>query len=219
MTDGRRWRVYRTLARGALAEKLVSHFDIVHDGPEIVSMRALVLWRSAVVRGLVRDGTARMPVAPGAQASPPTVSLGGSVAGGRSEYETSDLPAVAGAPWTSLADLTPVQYSKPEELRVPSGETVGVKSWKDLMTEIVKWLVTHDLLQDSRPVKAGGKYILARSPEHPNGKPFTAAGRAEPWYVETSYGVGPLVKHTRTIIQTAGQSPGEFMVRVRPDGS
>ena len=221
VTDGRRWRVYRTLAPGALAEKLISQFDIVHDGPEIVSLKALALWRPAVVRGVVQDGTARIAVAHGAPASPPTVSLeaSGPVAGVPSESETSDSPTVAGASWTSLADLTPVQYSKPEELRVPSGETVEVKSWKDLMTESVKWLVTHDLLQDSGPVKAGGRYILARSPEHPNGKPFTAAGRAEPWYVETSYAAAPLVRHTCTIVRTAGQNPGEFMVRVRGDGS
>lgn len=221
VTDGCRWRVYRTLAPGTLADKLIRKFDIVHEGPEIVSLKALALWRPAVVRGVLQDATARMAVAHGVPASPPTVSLEatGSVAGGPSESETSDSAVVAGTPWTSLANLTPVRYSKPEELRVPSGETVGVKSWKGLMTEIVKWLVTHDLLKDSDPVKAGGKYILARSPEHPNGRPFTAAGRAGTWYVETSYGAGPLVRHTCKIVQTAGQDPGGFMVRVRTGGS
>ena len=33
VTDGRRWRVYRTRAPGALAEKLTSQFDVVHDSP------------------------------------------------------------------------------------------------------------------------------------------------------------------------------------------
>lgn len=221
VTDGRRWRVYRTLARGALADKLISQFDIVQDAPEIVLLKALALWRPAVLRGVLQDGTARTAVVRGAPASPPTVPLepSGSVAGGISESETSDLPAVAGAPWTSLADLTPVQYSKPAELKVPSGDTVGVKSWKSLMTEVVKWLVAQEQLQDANPVKAGGKYILARSPEHPDGRPFTAPGHAQPWYVETSYPVGPLVRHTCTIVRTAGGDPAEFKVRVRTDGS
>ncbi len=220
VTDGQRWRVYRTRAQGALNEKLITQFDLVNDGPEQASLRALALWRPAVTRGMIQEAVAPVAAHGGAPAPAPgpQPAVTAAVTEPPTPAATSGVPVPAGADWISLAELQPAPYSKPEELRAPSGETVSVNTWKSLMTEVARWLETQGLLQElSGNIKVGGKFILARSPEHPNGQPFSAPGKADAWFVETSYAAGQLVNHTCTIVRHALADPTQFMVRLRKE--
>ncbi|MDE0659264.1 MAG: hypothetical protein OXI79_06395 [Gammaproteobacteria bacterium] len=217
VTDGQRWRVYWTRAPGALNEKLVAQFDIVSDGAEHATLKALVLWRPAVAQGVIQAAAAPLAVdGPGSgPGAAPSVSATVSASDIPNAPSAPALPAGAG--WTPLAGLKPPAYSKPAELRMPSGETVAVKSWKSLMIEVTRWLVSQGLLQPTvEPIKVGARYILARTPEHPSGQGFTAPGHADSWYVETSYAAGPLVSNTCMIVRHVHADPGEFMVRIRP---
>ena len=221
VTDGQVWELYRTRSFGELSKKRVTKFDLLEDSPISVCLKALAFWRSAVSAGAIGEG--RAPI------------LGtGSAAEGEGSFSTKEPPKVStddgGTPppidsvqassqvWIRLPDLKPKAGEKPRELRLPSGEIVPTTSgWKSLMVESVRWLLRSGKLPGAgNPIQSGTRYIVAPTPNHPNGKPFTAPRQVGQVFVETNHGGNSAVRLTLKVIADVGESAANFGVRMQP---
>ena len=213
VTDGKEWQLFGTLRRGNLDAKRITRFDLCADATADVCRKALALWRWGFEEGVVEAAPA---VGPGTR-KPSAVG---------STSETTSVPVTRGTRqpssaqpehtgWVSLRALAPERGTKPIEVRMPSGDIVQVTSWRRLMAAIAAWLVEAGKLSAaSEPLRAGGKYVLARSAEHPDGRSFRSPLEAGPLYVETHHSARGIARHSRAMIEHAGLDPAGFSVRV-----
>ena len=235
VTDGRRWAIYETFRQVPVDKKLVTEFDVLKDSPAEVCLKALALWRPSVAEGNVRPGEEPVvtaaepePIAPTPEAAPrwqcsqcgEAFDQQDSHRIARHKQEHTLRPQAAppnadAGEWISLADLEGKPYTKPDELLVPSGESIPATSWTDLTAQLTQWLVGKGLLSErSRPIRHGNRYLLAPEPIHPTGKKFINARMVGPLWLNSNYGAPAHVRNARLIIEHAGMTPADFKVRL-----
>ena len=111
---------------------------------------------------------------------------------------------------------------KPWRMQVPTGDTIPLRSWADLITEISEWLIRSGLLtRDSCPVQVGKtntRYLIHETPRQPSGRQLKAVNvrplsngmflnlRRDSKYIGRI--CGPLV-------EKFGQDPAQFRVWLR----
>ena len=216
VTDGSQWTLYETFREAALDEKSVVRFDLRSDSPVDVCSRAFALWRQR----FVDSGSALREPDPLTKAEaerPTSVRQVAPAPVGCDLSSDRDLSS----DWVPLSRLAPEGHEKPQELRLPSGETLGVSSWAQLVTKLTKWLLDDGHLNDANlPIRGGkgARYLVAAQPRHSNGNPFTSPAQAGRFFVETSHSGPNHARNMRTILNNVGKLPDEFAVRtLRPD--
>ena len=125
--------------------------------------------------------------------------------------------------WVPLSRLAPEKGEKPQELRLPSGEILGVATWAQLVAKLTQWLMDHGhLVEANLPIRGGGtSYLVAAQPQHSNDRPFKGrpfegnAAQVGRFFVDTSYSGENHARNMRTILESAGRQPDEFAVRTR----
>lgn len=120
--------------------------------------------------------------------------------------------------WQSLATLKPVAVNgkspKPVEIRFPDNSSRPIKSWSHVVVEVTGWLMRNNFLQvDSLPIRRSSRYLVAKDPTHPSGKPFKNPQLAGHAFAEGNYSAHDHAENARLIIKHVGQDPAKFAVR------
>ncbi len=214
VTDGKEWQLFETLRRGNLDAKRIARFDLHVDATADVCRKALALWRWGFEDGVVEVAPPLGLATEKTSAVPPSTSE-------RSPAPVAEEPSQPSsaqsnqAGWVSLGVLAPDRGTKPTEVRMPTGDIVQVGSWRRLMVEVATWLVAAGKLSaTSEPLRAGGRYVLSRAAQHPDGRSFRSPGQAGALYVETHYSATGAARHSRAMVEHAGLDPAGFFVRV-----
>ena len=121
------------------------------------------------------------------------------------------------ADWTTLSKWVikrDHEYPCPAEIEFPDGSRVDLGTWNKLVTETVRWLMdSNHLNQSHSPIQYATKYLLADTPNHPNGEGFIQPKQVGRLYIETKYTSYHHVRNTKTIIKHVGRDPAQFKVR------
>ncbi len=121
--------------------------------------------------------------------------------------------------WHQLADIEYAAGLKPIELLCPDDDTVKLKSWRDLLVEVLRWLTANNLLTPSdcpiRPENTVSKrYLFNYRPYHRSRKRFISPSEeVNGIYAELGYGVDSLASNAKDIIDYVGEDPDDFQVR------
>ena len=116
--------------------------------------------------------------------------------------------------WQPISALKPGKGdSKPTGIRFPDSSHRPIKYWKDIATEVTRWLMQSKLLHTgSLPIQRGSRYLVSTDPIHPNGDSFKQHYLVESVYVETNYSALNSVENACIIIKHLGQDPAHFAV-------
>ncbi len=125
---------------------------------------------------------------------------------------SSPLPIASTDEWRVLPDVQPKQGDpKPTQMMFSDNSSVAIYLWRDVVTELVRWLTNNRHLDTSNcPIQRGAKYLVATDPTHPNGKEFVHAGEVNSLYVELHYSALYTIRNARVIIERVGMNPSQF---------
>ena len=134
------------------------------------------------------------------------------------DVPSAEPPASQLSGWQSLATLKPVAVNgvspKPLEIRFPDNSHCPIKSWSQVMAEVTVWLMRNNLLrEDSLPIRRNSRYLVAKDPTHPTGKPFKNPQLVGHVFTEGNYSAHDHTVNARTVIEHVGQDPAKFAVR------
>ncbi len=121
--------------------------------------------------------------------------------------------------WHQLADIEYAAGLKPIELLCPDDYTVKLKSWRDLLVEVLRWLTANSLLTPSdcpiRPENTVSKrYLFNYRPYHRSRKRFISPSEeVNGIYAELDYGADSLASNAKDIIDYVGEDLDDFKVR------
>ena len=201
VTDGQHWQLYNTHHPGPLSDKLVMGLDVTGSAAQ-TCLDALALWRPAAVTGEIKPAAVPlMQPSAAVEPQPPAAVI--------SDETISD-------DWHKLSEFTPLPGSKPQAIRLPSGDVRTAASWADLTVAAVRWLHEAGHLSKSHlPIQRGTKtYVVASTPQHPTGTPFRSQRQVGPHFVNVHYSATDHVRNIGWIVKLTGQDPAEFAVRL-----
>ncbi len=221
VTDGQSWNAYETLRPGKLEAKRVATFDVCSGSAEMVALTSLFLWRPRFVSALGVEAavqvTAPMVAEPTSSKSNilPSSSVDPSTGSTPRASSGNGQPSVEAA-WYRLSDFEPMKYAKPQAVRLPSGDIVTLKTWREVAGTVVEHLAAQGKLVGATvPIQIGKRYIVATKPQHPNGSRFRSQLKVGPYFVETHYSAKAMVGNTRTIIERVGLDASTFALRLK----
>ena len=204
-TDGEHWRLFDKERSTMINKMLIVRLNLKEPVIETCA-KALALWRPSVANGNILVGTTPVVDIPEPN-------------GPEEDDRNSDpdpLPPEGG--WHKLSDLKPDKGTKPVEMKFPTGRTIPVKSWADVIAETVRWLLAEGKFsQAAIPVSlptSRTKLLVAEQPNHKNGRKFHSSRWINPYYIDTSYKGSQQTKNAAYIIQQVGLNPGDFAVRM-----
>ena len=201
VTDGQHWQLYNTHHPGPLSDKLVMGLDVTGSAAQ-TCLDALALWRPAAVTGEIKPAAVPlMQPSAAVEPQPPTAVI--------SDETISD-------DWHKLSDFTPLPGSKPQAIRLPSGDVRTADSWAALTVAAVRWLHEAGHLNESHLPIPGSKktYIVASTPKHATGTTFRAARQVGPHFVNVNYSARDHVRNISFIVKQTGQDPANFAIRL-----
>lgn len=120
-----------------------------------------------------------------------------------------------------LSNLNPGD-SKPTEISFPDNSKVPIKTWKAILVEVARWLISNNILDASHcPISVKDdslRYLISASGStHGTGVPFRTDSHKvyiiDGFYITANYGSKDLIKYTQRIIKHVGQDPAQFKVR------
>ena len=139
LTDGDQWVLYRVFAQKPLEDRLVLDLSIVNLPAHESALKLLLLWRPNLASGQPTE--AAEPINRVNRPDPP--------------------PPPPDRDWVSLTQFVPTPGTKPAKLRLPSGDELGLTSWRGLFIELSEWLVRDGVLtHDKCPCQLGQKQCL-----------------------------------------------------------
>ena len=189
VTDGWRWRLY---AAARETDRLIAAIDLAGDA-EAVCVDALALWRPLLLSR---------------------------IAGERQTLNEPDPPswdADTEEGWHSLADVHPdLKDAPPNALRFPDATQISIDTWIALPVEVTRWLWQQGRYDETlHPVVIQTRYVIASSPWHPTGAPFSEPRRVGPLWLERKFNASECARNARLIVERAGLDPAQFRVRLR----
>ncbi len=213
VTDGRHWEVFETHKKGNIHEKRIVIIDLVEDLPSEVCRKAFALWRPNAEEG---------SLLPGQPAIVPMLAEPASFYSSDPSPEAIEVQAIPQQPsdsydWKPISTLGSVTNKPPPaEMLLPDGLAVQMRSWKSIMIEVFRWLLTTNELKDKDiPLKLtkGSRYQLAETPFHSDGKPMKSYSKLNKYFLETHLSAQDILRRTILAIRHAGQDPTAFKVR------
>lgn len=163
LTNGVTWMLYeRDLMTSLESLKPIVRFDIAHDKPYQCALAALSMWRPNL--------TAEEPVFISPKPVPDRSYSGSNK---QQEQQPDDLPEDFDQ-WYSLAsERRYPKYTIPIQLKIGADINEQVNSWKDVIHEIVTWLVNKDILKDNHcPIEIREKTFIGYEAVNRDGTPF-----------------------------------------------
>ena len=216
VTDGRIWEIYETHKPVPIDEKRIVHFDL-KDNPAHVCLNALALWRHTIESSEII--IAQTPVVGLTQPRQGSSEAENRLISDPVIQSESVKPEPTDGIWQPLSDFNPNAGDKvPSDLLLLDNTTVQIRNWRSIIVEVAKWLVDKNLLGPSDcPIQfssSRSRYVVHTIPIHPNGKSFFSRAQAGQLHIETHANAAGAVRKTRLIIETAGQDPAQFKVRL-----
>ncbi len=134
------------------------------------------------------------------------------------DVPSAEPPAPQLSGWQSLATLKPAAVNgvspKPVEIRFPDNSHRLIKRWSHVVVEVTGWLMRNNLLHaDSLPIRRNSRYLVAKDPTHPSGKPFKNPQLAGSVFAEGNYSAHDHTENARIVIKHVGEDPAKFAVR------
>ena len=134
------------------------------------------------------------------------------------EVSSAEPPVPQLSGWQSLATLKPAAVNgvspKPLEIRFPDNSHRPIKRWSHVVVEVTGWLMRNNLLhEESLPIRRHSRYLVAKDPTHPSGKPFKNPQLVEHVFTEGNYSAHDHMVNARIVIEHVGQAPANFAVR------
>ena len=147
VTDGDKWEMYEVFKRGALEERLLMKFQLSQQLPHKNVLQVLGMWKP----NLVSDGS--QPDKPQPRPVPPDPPKG---------------------QWYSLvSERRYPQYTIPMQLKIGTNIDKRVNSWKDVIHEVIAWLIDIEKLTDNHlPIEIKEKIFISREDMNRDGTPF-----------------------------------------------
>ena len=223
VTNGNEWEIYETHRRGDIDEKRVVHFDLKRSSMD-ACIEVLKLWRQGAqdeynsagwdcVFGSIRQLSEKLKPATIRAITPTT-------AGYVSPLQTSQEFSNDLTGWILLSELKPQAGSgvRPSGIMFPDNSQAIIRTWKDVPTETVRWLIDANFLNENHcPIlrsSRGTRYIINNNPIHRNGRSFEEPRQVDLIFLETFFDGRELVNNTRIIIEHVGLDSAQFKVRL-----
>ena len=224
VTDGRHWELYETHRRGALDEKKITEFDVAGDAAK-VCLQALALWRRSVSAGhvsigqtpiievvqstIIDDTSIHQPTELQTEIKPSNAELEPSTPSSDTLFDADD--------WIPLSELDAKSGDRPAAIRFPNNSHTNILgNWASVPAEITRWLVENGILDKTHcPIPLEDRYLLALTPNNPNGAPFERSREVASLYLNTSYRRPGHIRNAIIIINRVGQDPAQFKIRLR----
>ena len=147
VTDGDHWEMYEVFKRGTLEERMLMKFQLSQQLPHKNVLHLLGMWKPNLVSdGSQSDKPQPRPVPP----APPKVQ------------------------WYSLvSERRYPQYTIPMQLKIGTNIDKRVNSWKDVIHEVIAWLIDIEKLTDNHlPIEIKEKIFISREDMNRDGTPF-----------------------------------------------
>jgi len=174
-TDGARWELYDTHLPKPIQEKKIAEWDILKDEPYKIIQKAFVIWR------LNRE-----------LAQPPQPLIAKHVS--ESFMETT---ITRGTPISRLR-IKLGQAIPYRKIIFPDGREYEIKKWRDLLINIVSWLIeTGRIRREDTPLsspKSRKRYILNTEPKHRDGASYKYPKKIGPYFLELHLGSRTIVR-------------------------
>ena len=206
LTDGNSWELYES---GKTSP--ITSFDLTGGSAAGACLKALALWRPSVISGQIAVGEIPIVGRPDNQTNTTEPQPA-------EEITVQSKPPVTDEEgWQTLSEFNPQTGDpKPTEILFPDDSHVSIRSYKSLQVEIIRWLISNNILDtDHCPIQGIGKakrYLVSTNPTHSDGKEFTAPYEMGTLHIETNYGGKTIAKNVRHIIKHVGQNPVQFKV-------
>ena len=201
VTDGQHWQLYNTHHPGPLSDKLVMGLDVTGSAAQ-TCLDALALWRPAAVTGEIKPAAVPlMQPSAAVEPQPPAAVISA---------------GASGDGWHKLSEFSATPGSKPQAIRLPSGDVQTTDNWADPIVAAVRWLHDEGHLKESHlPIQRSDKsYIVASAPQNPTGTKFSAYRQVGPLFINVNATAETQVRNMRFIVKLTGQDPAEFAVRL-----
>ena len=125
-------------------------------------------------------------------------------------------PVIDEQGWQPLSALNPQPHDpKPIGILFPDNSTVSIKYWRDIMIEVVRWLIDNNKLNNC-PIPGPGRakrYLVSTDQIHSDNKRFTDPYTIGSFHIETNYSGPAHIHNTKHIIQHVGQDLAQFKVQ------
>ncbi len=200
LTDGRVWEIFES---GSDAPKI--SFDLKDPSVGEICLKTMALWRPSAASG-------KMTVA-----ETPVI--------GFSQHDPNPTPPHPVPPhpppdddWQTLTEVKTAVGQKVTALQFPDGTIAQTATWRDVVTETVRWLANIGaltamhcpIMSDSPKAK---RYMVHTSPVNSDGSAFTSSRKVNGLHVELNYNLNALRQVALYIISRVGQAPSDFKVR------
>lgn len=168
VTDGDHWEMYEVFKKGTLEERLLMKFQLSQQLPHKNALQALGMWKPNLVSAdTPSEPTEPIVVPPKAAPDQPSNES--------NKQQSQSLPAdLPKDQWYSLAsERRYPKYTIPIRLKIGADVDEQVNSWKDVIHEIVAWLIdTEQLPDDHFPIEMNEKIFISREAMNRDGTPF-----------------------------------------------
>lgn len=181
VTDGINWHLYSEFTPGhSIAD---AHFNLLHDDVVACALQ-LVQWLDAAQSGhgiQPTDNGTQMP------AIPHHTSLK-ATAKSPSQPKKQNAAAVDFIEVSQLHLLDLPAGQKPMQLRLPNGTIKPIATWKDILLEVCRLVLSsNNNLPIPLPDKAGKKRLLISNEKQPVGASTKVIYKGKPLFIGTNY--------------------------------
>lgn len=219
-TNGDRWEVYDIIAQESVMSVSLSR----EDAPKC-ALKLLGLWRDSLLSNGLLDFPVEPVISPELPPVAPAPQQPASVAQ-RIEpptppTETASAPSSPSATgWTSLTDNFEVTHRPPpSEMQFHGSPAIAVRSWRDMVVEVARWLHEQGLLTRQNcqiPIGRSGRVAFSTDGMHPNGEPFRNRVRIESagLVLEGSMSAKACVRLAKSLLAHFGRDPSQVRLRL-----
>ena len=228
-TNGDDWEVFDVFTQNP-----VMRVSVTRDDSAKAAMKFLALWRRSFSDGSFDSAIEPLPglafpetaassvaVAPSAasDSAAPSVTTSRARRSSRASRSTSVATQLPTTGWTSLTGaFKPTGNPPPLAIRLPDGNEIPLKIWRDLLIETALWLYRLSLLTRERcPISLGGKSnLFSLDGLHTNGNRFRIAVKIGDTGIimEGNHNAKSMVTLTQKLLLHYRQDPSKVLLRL-----
>jgi len=168
VTDGDHWEMYEVFKRGTLEERLLMKFQLSQQPAHKNVLQVLGMWKPNLVSdGSSSEATKSNVVPPKAAQDQPSNEP--------NEKQPRQLPTNPSKDqWYSLtSERRYPEFTIPIRLKIGADIDKQINTWKDVIHEIIVWLVDTEKLTDNHlPSEIKGKIFISHEAVNHDGTPF-----------------------------------------------
>ncbi len=171
VTDGDKWEMYEVFKRGALEERLLMKFCLSQQPAHHSALQALGMWKP----NLASDGGPSKATEPVFISPEPTLDRPSSQSNEQPEPQLPDDSPPDFDQWYSLtSERRYPPYTIPMQLKIIGTDIDRrVNAWKDVIHEVVAWLIDTEKLTDNHfPIEIKENIFISREAVNRDGTPF-----------------------------------------------